>query len=295
MRERGGSAAALGGALRLDRLRFGVGVWVAGWWCGACAGGGTGLGSVTRRAMRARRRAAAVGSWLVVCAASTRPLLRLPVLLGDFSGAGLSCEGPGGCEAGCAGCCEDATRGCGWGSAGRAVLADGWRMRGADRRTGSGTRRVCARAAARQGVARVRGLRLARGLREIRLVWVEVCGFVGMAAVVGSGSQRREREGRRPLGRSAAAGSAGVWVWVRSAGCQWWWGACACGGTGLGSVTWRAMRVRQRAAAVGSWLVMCAAGSRPLSDFLFCWAISRGRACLVRGRGRARRDAPWLL
>jgi hypothetical protein len=79
-----------------------VGVRVAGWCCGACAGGGTGLWSATRRGMRASRRAAAVGSWLVVCAASTRLLLRLPVLPGDFSGAGLSFEGPGGCEAGCA-------------------------------------------------------------------------------------------------------------------------------------------------------------------------------------------------
>jgi hypothetical protein len=70
-------------------------------------------------------------------------------------------------------------------------------------------------------------------------------------------------------------------------------GVCACagGGTGLGSATLCAVRARRRAAAVGSWLVVCAASTRPLSDFLFCWAmraISRGRACLLRGGGMRR-------
>ena len=44
---------------------------------------------------------------------------------------------------------------------------------------------VGACAAARHGMARVRGLRLVRGLCEIGVVWVEVCGLVGMAGVVG--------------------------------------------------------------------------------------------------------------
>jgi hypothetical protein len=44
----------------------------------------------------ARRRAAAGGSWRLLCAARTRPLLDFLFLLGDFSGAGLSFEGRGG-------------------------------------------------------------------------------------------------------------------------------------------------------------------------------------------------------
>jgi hypothetical protein len=187
------------------------------------------------------------------------------------------------------------TRTCGWGCAGRAVLADGWRMRGADTQTGCGrwasSARVrlrgmsgtSARAAARAGAVRDRG-GVGGGLR-VRWYWQDV---------VGRGWQRRERAGRRPLGRSAAVGSAcdfGVWVCVAG----WRCGACAGGGTGRWSATWRAMRARRRAAAVGSWLVVCAACTRPLADVLCCWAISRGRACLMRGRGDARRDAPWLL
>ncbi len=44
----------------------------------------------------------------------------------------------------------------------------------------------------------MRWLRLARGLCEPGVGWVEACGFVGMAAVVGSGWRRRKRAGRRP-------------------------------------------------------------------------------------------------
>ncbi len=109
------------------------------------------------------------------------------------------------------------TRGCGWGRAGRAVLADGWRMRGADTRTGSGggrRRRVCGCAA---WMARVRGLRLARGCREIGLVWVEGCGFVGMTAVVGRG-----------MAATGKGGSAAAWAercgWIGCGlgfGCVW--------------------------------------------------------------------------
>ncbi len=65
----------LGGALRLDRLRvWGLGfVWLVGGRVLVLAAG-RGLWSATRCAVRARRRAAGVGSWLAVCAGSTRPL-----------------------------------------------------------------------------------------------------------------------------------------------------------------------------------------------------------------------------
>jgi hypothetical protein len=190
------------------------------------------------------------------------------------------------------GCSEDARVRVGQCGVG-VVCGCGERIRGPDRAVGV----VGACAAAQHGVARVRGLRLAWGLCEIGLVWVEVCGLVGTAAVVGRGWRRRERAGRRPLGRSAAVGSAAVWGLGL---CGWlavWCGACAGGGTGLWSATRCAMRARRRAAAVGSWLVVCAASTRPLSEFLFCCAmraISRGRGCLLRGRGDARRDATWL-
>jgi hypothetical protein len=75
---------------------------VVGWWCGACAGGGTGalVGDLACDA----GAPACGGRWIVagdVCSMYAAPL-RLPVLLGDFLGPGLSFEGPGGCEAGCA-------------------------------------------------------------------------------------------------------------------------------------------------------------------------------------------------
>ncbi len=78
----------LGGALRLDRLRFGVWACVAGWWCGACAGGGTGalVGDLACDA----GAPACGGCWIVacgVCSPYAAPL-RLPVLLGDFFGGG---------------------------------------------------------------------------------------------------------------------------------------------------------------------------------------------------------------
>ncbi len=232
------------------------------------------------------------GRWIEacgVCSMYAAPL-RLPFLLGDFSGPGLPFEGPGGCEAGCA-VAAVRTRGCGWGSAGRAVLADGWRIRGADTRTGSGTRRVGARAAARLRVARVRGLRLARAVRDRGVLGLEYCGFVGTADVDGSG--RKGRVGGRLCGALRLDRLRfGGWgfVWLVGGGVR-----VLAAGRGFKSATWRAMRARPCAAAVGSWLVVCAASTRPLSDFQFCWAISRGRACLVRGRGDARRDAPWLL
>ncbi len=163
-------------------------------------------------------------------------------------------------------------------------MADGWRMRGTDTRTGSGGGRVGVCGLARHGMARVRGLRLARERCEIGLLWVEACRFVGIAAVDGRGWQRRERAGRRPFGRSAAVGSAaGLGVGVRVAG--WWCDACAGGGTGasVGDSVCGA-----GAPACGCrWMVacVCAACTHPRSDFLFCRAISRGRARLLRGDG----------
>jgi hypothetical protein len=127
---KGGSAAAW--AERCGWIGCGLGlgfVWLVGG--GACAGGGTGA-LVGDSACDAGAPACG-GRWIVACALCSlyAAPLRLAVLLGDFSGAGLSFEGAGGCEAGCAvGAVR--TRGCGWGSAGRAVLADGWRMWGAD-------------------------------------------------------------------------------------------------------------------------------------------------------------------
>jgi hypothetical protein len=243
---------------------------------------GRGLGSATWRAMRARPRAAAVGSWLVMCAASTRPSSDFLFCWAISWGRACLLRGRGDAR-------RDApwlllrTRGCGWGCAGRAVMADGRRMRGADTRTGSGALGVVgACAAARHGVARVRGLRLARGLCEPGVGWVEACGFVGMADEVGRRWRRRERAGQRPLGRRAAVGSAAVWgLGV----CGWLvvWCVCLRRDGGFESATWRAMRARPCAAAVGSWLVMCAASTRPSSDFLFCWAISRGLGLSVEG------------
>ncbi len=144
-------------------------------------------------------------------------------------------------------------------------MADGWRMRGADTRTGSGTRRlkrVCGCAA---WVARVRGLRLARGLCEIRVGRVEACGFVGMAAVVGRGWQRRGK-----------GGSAAAWAercgWI---GCGSGWGLC--GWLVVGCVCWR-----RDGALVGD--LACDAGApavrRPLDRGLCC--VQRVRAPLRR-------------
>ena len=82
------------------------------------------------------------------------------------------------------GCCEDArvrVGQCGAGGVG-GWLADAGSGY-ADRIRAVGVVGACA--AARHGVARVRGLRLARGCREIGVVWVEACGFVGTADVVG--------------------------------------------------------------------------------------------------------------
>jgi hypothetical protein len=108
---KGWSAAALGGALRLDRLRYGVGVCVAGWWwCVWWRRDGALVGDLACDA-GARWRAAAVESRLVVCAASTLPLSDFLSLLGDFSGAGVPFEGRGDARRDAPwlrGCCEDA-------------------------------------------------------------------------------------------------------------------------------------------------------------------------------------------
>jgi hypothetical protein len=236
------------------------------------------------------------GRWIVACGVCSwmyAALLRLHVCWAISRGRACVLRGRRGCEAGCA-VAAVRTRGCGWGSAGQGALGGGWRMRGADARTesGGGRRlRVCS-CAAWDGTS-ARAAARAWGLCEIGVVWVEGCGFIGMADVVGRG-----------IAAAGTGGSAAAWaercgwigcmigVWVCVAG--WWCGACAGGGTGLGSATWRAMRARRRAAAVGPWLLVCAARTRPVSDFQFCWAMSRGRACLLRGRGDARRDAPWL-
>jgi hypothetical protein len=234
------------------------------------------------------------GRWIVacgVCSGCAAPL-RLPVLLGDFSGAGLSFEGRGGCEAGCAvGAVR--TRGCGWGIAGRAVWADGLRMRGADTRTGYGRWALlgrvrlrsmgwhdCAGCGSCEGICEI-GVGVGRGLR---VRWSGGCGRARMAAAGKGGSAAAWAERCGWIG-------CGLGFGMCVAG--WWCDACAGGGTGLWSGTRRAMRARPCAAAVGSWLVLCAARTRPLCDLQFCWATSRGRACLLRGRGDARRDAPW--
>jgi hypothetical protein len=264
---KGGSAAAWAEGCGWIGCEWGLGcVWLVGGVVRVLAAG-RGLWVGDSACVRARRRAAAVGSWRLLCAAGTRPLSDFLFYWATSRGRACLVTGRGDAR-------RDApwqllrTRGCGWGCAGRAVLADGWRMRRADTRTGSGggrRRRVCGCAA---WVARVRGLRLARGLCEIGVVWVEVCGFVGAAAVVGRRWRRRERAGRRPLGRSAAVGSAavcglGVCGWLVVWCVCWRWDA------GFG----RRLGVRCGRAGVrrpldrGLWCVQRVRGPSPTSSF----------------------------
>jgi hypothetical protein len=197
---KGGSAAAWVECCGRIGCGAGFGVCVAGWWCGACAGGGS--GALVGDWVCGAGAPACGGRWIVacgVCSMYAAPL-RLPVLPGDFSGPGLSFWGRGSGEAGCA-VAAVRTRGWGWGSAGRAVWADGWRMRGADTRTGSGTALVGASAAARHELVRVRGLRLAPGRCEIGLVWVE-----GMRVRWNGGC------GRARMAAAGKGGSAAAWA-----------------------------------------------------------------------------------
>jgi hypothetical protein len=103
------------------------------------------------------------------------------------------------------------TRGCGWGCAGRAMLADGWRIRGADgqgpdRALGASARVRCA-----AWVAPVRRLRLGRGLCGIGLVWVEILGSLVRQLWSGAEWGGGIRRVGAYIGWSAAVGSAAVW------------------------------------------------------------------------------------
>ena len=113
-----------------------------------------------------------------------------------------------------------------------------------------------------------------------------------MAAVVGRG-----------MAAAGKGGSAAAWAehcgWIGCGLglglCGWLVVWCVCwrrDGALVGDLTCDAGAPAR--AAVGSWLVMCAACTRPLSDFLFFWALFRDGACLLRGGGEAWRDAPWL-
>jgi hypothetical protein len=195
------------------------------------------------------------------------------------------------------GCCEDlrvraglcgAVGGCRW---------------DADTATGSAVASLAhVRCAA--WVAPVRRLRLARGLCEIGVVWVEVCGFVGMAAVVGRGWQRRERAGRR-LHWAERCGLIGLrrGVWGL---CGWLVVWCVCwrrAGALVGDLACGA----GAPACGGRWVVACAVCSAyaALSDlpvrsalrairFGTIGLLGGGGFCVGMGRG-CREDARMRL
>jgi hypothetical protein len=158
------------------------------------------------------------------------------------------------------------------------VWADGWRMRGADTRTGSGGGRVGACAAARHGMARVRGLRLARGLCEIGVVWVEVCEFV--AAAVGRGWQRRERAGRRPLGQSCG------WIGLR-------FGVLGlCGWLALWCVCWRRDGALVGETVCGVGASVCGGRLIVACDVCRAYAASPPTSCFAGRCGRSLGGGP---